>query len=157
MSLTSDDPHANEQAAALPLFTLEGRRMPRETMPAAEMPPDVAYQAIHDELMIDGNARLNVATFVTTWMEPQAERLMAECFDKNMIDKDEYPQTAEIETRCVSILSRLWNAPEAREATGCSTTGSSEAAMLGGLALKRRWEARRRADGKPADLSLIHI
>ena len=101
--------------------------------------------------MLDGNARLNVATFVTTWMEPQAEQLMAECFDKNMIDKDEYPQTAEIESRCVNILSRLWHAPDADEATGCSTTGSSEAAMLGGLALKRRWQQRRAAEGKPAD------
>ena len=84
-------------------------------------------------------------------MEPQAERLMAECFDKNMIDKDEYPQTAELEMRCVNILSRLWHAPDAAEATGCSTTGSSEAAMLGGLALKRRWQQRRKAEGKPAD------
>ena len=115
------------------------------------MAPDVAYQIIHDELMLDGNARLNVATFVTTWMEPQAERLMAECFDKNMIDKDEYPQTAELETRCVNILGHLWHAPDADEATGCSTTGSSEAAMLGGLALKRRWQKRRAAEGKPTD------
>ena len=84
-------------------------------------------------------------------MEPQAEKLMAECFDKNMIDKDEYPQTAEIETRCVNILANLWNAPDADEATGCSTTGSSEAAMLGGLALKRRWQKRRAAEGKPTD------
>src|SRR5206468_280498 len=115
------------------------------------MSPDVAYQIIHDELMLDGNARLNVATFVTTWMEPQAQKLMAECFDKNMIDKDEYPQTAEIEARCVNMLSRLWHAPDADQATGCSTTGSSEAAMLGGLALKRRWMERRRAEGKPVD------
>ena len=115
------------------------------------MPPDVAYQVIHDELMLDGNARLNVATFVSTWMEPQAERLIAECLDKNMIDKDEYPQTAEIESRCVGILSHLWHAPDAAQATGCSTTGSSEAAMLGGLALKRRWQKRRAAEGKPND------
>lgn len=101
--------------------------------------------------MLDGNARLNVATFVSTWMEPQADRLMAECADKNMIDKDEYPQTADLEMRCVSILSRLWHAPEAVQATGCSTTGSSEAAMLAGLALKRRWQQRRRAAGAPAD------
>ena len=101
--------------------------------------------------MLDGNARLNLATFVTTWMEPQAEKLMAECFDKNMIDKDEYPQTAELEMRCVNMLSRLWHAPDADQATGCSTTGSSEAAMLGGLALKRRWQQRRAAEGKPAD------
>jgi glutamate decarboxylase len=94
---------------------------------------------------------MNLATFVTTWMEPQAEKLMGECLDKNMIDKDEYPQTAELEMRCVNILSRLWHAPEAEQATGCSTTGSSEAAMLGGLALKRRWQKRRAAEAKPTD------
>jgi glutamate decarboxylase len=136
----------------LPIFELEGGdRIPRHEIPAGDMPADVAYQIVHDELMLDGNARMNLATFVTTWMEPQAEKLMAECFDKNMIDKDEYPQTAELEMRCVNILSRLWHAPEAEQATGCSTTGSSEAAMLGGLALKRRWQKRRTAEGKPAD------
>ncbi len=134
-----------------PLFTLDAATVPRHELPAGELPPDVAYQMIHDELMLDGNARLNVATFVTTWMEPQAERLMAECLDKNMIDKDEYPQTAEIELRCVNILAHLWHAPDVAEATGCSTTGSSEAAMLGGLALKRRWQQARKAAGKPAD------
>ena len=134
-----------------PLFTLDAATIPRHELPRGELPPDVAYQMIHDELMLDGNARLNVATFVTTWMEPQAEKLMAECFDKNMIDKDEYPATAEIEMRCVNILASLWNAPSAVEATGCSTTGSSEAAMLGGLALKRRWAHARAAAGKPAD------
>ncbi len=134
-----------------PLFTLDAATIPRHELPPGELPPDVAYQMIHDELMLDGNARLNVATFVTTWMEPQAEKLMVECFDKNMIDKDEYPETAEIEMRCVNILANLWNAPDAAEATGCSTTGSSEAAMLGGLALKRRWQHARRAAGKPVD------
>jgi glutamate decarboxylase len=137
--------------APAPLFTLEGDHIPRHTLPEGELAPDIAYQIIHDELALDGNARLNLATFVSTWMEPQAVKLMSECFDKNMIDKDEYPQTAELEMRCVNILSRLWHAPDASEATGCSTTGSSEAAMLGGLALKRRWQARRVAAGKPAD------
>ena len=98
--------------AVAPIFTLESERIPRHRIPDGEMAPDVAYQIIHDELMLDGNARMNLATFVTTWMEPQAERLMAECLDKNMIDKDEYPQTAELEMRCVNTLSRLWNAPE---------------------------------------------
>ncbi|MFS0698649.1 glutamate decarboxylase [Cellulomonas sp. 179-A 4D5 NHS] len=137
--------------AVAPIFGLDGLVIPKHELPPDELAPDVAYQIIHDELMLDGNARLNAATFVTTWMEPQADRLMAECFDKNMIDKDEYPQTAEIETRCVTMLSRLWNVPDAHQATGCSTTGSSEAAMLGGLALKRRWQRRREAEGKPAD------
>ncbi len=113
-----------------PLFTLEGEHIPRHTLPESQLAPDVAYQMISDELMLDGNARLNLATFVTTWMEPEARRLMADCLDKNMIDKDEYPQTAELEMRCVNILSSLWNAPPADVATGCSTTGSSEAAML---------------------------
>jgi glutamate decarboxylase len=105
----------------------------------APIPPDTAYRLIHDELMLDGNARLNLATFVTTWMEPQASQLMQECAEKNMIDKDEYPQTAELEKRCVAILADLWNAPDPHNAVGCSTTGSSEACMLAGLALKRRW------------------
>jgi glutamate decarboxylase len=131
-----------------PLFTAEGNSIPRHKLPAGELAPDVAYQIIHDELMLDGNARMNLATFVSTWMEPQAERLMSECYDKNMIDKDEYPQTAELETRCVEILSRLWHAPDAVAATGCSTTGSSEAAMLGGLALKRKWQHAQDAAGK---------
>jgi glutamate decarboxylase len=135
-----------------PLFASETEAVPRHELPAGEMAPDVAYQVIHDELMLDGNARMNVATFVSTWMEPQAERLMAECSDKNMIDKDEYPQTAEIERRCVNILASLWHAPAAAgDAAGCSTTGSSEAAMLGGLALKRLWQKRRAAEGKPTD------
>jgi glutamate decarboxylase len=133
------------------LFTLQGEAIPRHDVPPGEMAPDLAYQVIADELMLDGNARLNLATFVTTWMEPQARQLMAECLDKNMIDKDEYPQTAELEMRCVNILSRLWHAPDAKEATGCSTTGSSEAAMLGGLAMKRLWQKKRAAEGKPID------
>ena len=86
---------------------------------------------IHDELLLDGSSRLNLATFVTTWMEPEADRLMAEAFDKNMIDKDEYPQTAEIERRCVNMVAHLFNAPEDGDAVGASTIGSSEAVMLG--------------------------
>lgn len=127
------------------------RSVPRYEMPETEMSPDQAYNLIHDELALDGNARLNLATFVTTWMEPEARRLMAECFDKNMVDRSEYPQTAEIESRCVNMLARLWNAPEGGTATGISTVGSSEAAMLGGLAMKWRWRARQRAAGKPTD------
>ena len=113
------------------------------------MAPDTAYQFVHDELMLDGNARLNLATFVTTWMEPQAAQLMAETFDKNMIDKDEYPRTAELEQRCVNMLSRLWNSPDEEEATGTSTTGSSEAAMLAGMALKWRWRDRQPGGRQP--------
>jgi len=119
---------------------------PRDRLPDGPVEAEVAYQLIHDELLLDGSARLNLATFVTTWMEPQARALMAECVDKNMIDKDEYPQTAELERRCVSMLADLWNAPDVQAATGCSTTGSSEACMLAGMALKRRWAARTGAD-----------
>src|SRR5690242_5374734 len=107
------------------------------------MAADTALHVVRDELMLDGNSRLNLATFVTTWMEPQAGVLMAECRDKNMIDKDEYPRTAELERRCVAMLADLWNAPDPSAAVGCSTTGSSEACMLAGMALKRRWSNRK--------------
>ena len=124
--------------------------MPKYRLPDQGALPDVAERLIHDELMLDGNARLNLATFVTTWMEPQAERLMAEAFDKNMIDKDEYPATAEIERRCVNIVADLFHAPTEGDAIGVSTTGSSEAVMLAGLAMKWRWRQRRTAEGKDA-------
>ena len=88
--------------------------VPKYELPENGMDPDLTYQLIHDELLLDGSARLNLATFVTTWMEPQAEKLMAECFAKNMIDKDEYPQTAEIENRCINMISRLFHAPDER-------------------------------------------
>ncbi len=101
----------------------------------------------HDELMLDGSSRLNLATFVTTWMDPEAEKLMAETFDKNMIDKDEYPATAAIESRCISMVADLFHAENLRDddaasAVGASTIGSSEAVMLGGLALKWKWKER---------------
>ena len=103
-----------EQLSVHPMFTRSGEAtsVPKHRLPAGAMDPATAYQIVHDHLMLDGNARLNLATFVTTWMEPEADRLMAECFDKNMIDKDEYPQTAELELRCVNMLAELWNAPD---------------------------------------------
>ncbi|MFI6686131.1 glutamate decarboxylase [Streptomyces sp. NPDC050485] len=122
---------------------------PRHRLPDRPLAPATAYQVVHDELMLDGNSRLNLATFVTTWMEPQAGVLMAECRDKNMIDKDEYPRTAELERRCVAMLADLWHAPDPATAVGCSTTGSSEACMLAGMAMKRRW-MRRNADRYPS-------
>ncbi len=125
--------------------------MPKYRFPANEQNPRHAYTVVHDELMLDGNSRQNLATFCQTWAEPEVHQLMNECIDKNMVDKDEYPQTAEIEGRCVHMLADLWNSPEASNTVGCSTTGSSEAAMLGGLAMKRRWEAQRKAAGKPID------
>jgi glutamate decarboxylase len=117
----------------------------------ASLLPETAYQLVHDEAMLDGNARLNLATFVGTWMDGQASKLYAEAFDKNMIDKDEYRATAAIEDRCWKILAELWNAPHPTETIGTSTIGSSEACMLGGLAMKRRWQQARRSDGKSTE------
>jgi glutamate decarboxylase len=126
-------------------------RAPIATLAQEGMSGESAYELISSELLLDGSARLNLATFVTTWMPPQAARLMAETADKNMIDKDEYPQTAEVESRCVNIISDLWHSPEGETPTGCSTTGSSEAVMLGALALKWKWRERMQAAGKPTD------
>jgi glutamate decarboxylase len=125
--------------------------LPRDEVPQQGTGSRVAYDLMTNELLLDGSARLNLATFVTTWMPPDAARLMAETADKNMIDKDEYPQTAEFERRCVNMIGRLWHAPGEGDVTGTSTTGSSEAAMLGGLALKWRWRERMTAAGKPTD------
>jgi glutamate decarboxylase len=138
--------------ALLPRFTRSGMvQVPRDHLPDEPMLPQTAYQIVMDEVMLDGNARFNLATFVTTWMDDEADKLYAATFDKNMIDKDEYPQTADIEARCVRILGDLWHAPHAAESVGTSTTGSSEGCMLAGLALKRRWQQARRAAGLPTD------
>jgi glutamate decarboxylase len=119
--------------------------VPKYKFPKGAQDPRHAYAIVHDELMLDGNSRQNLATFCQTWSEPQVAQLMAECIDKNMIDKDEYPQSAEIEARCVHMLADLWNSPESANTIGTSTTGSSEAAMLGAMALKWKWRERRRA------------
>lgn len=142
-----------ESPVLTPLYTRDPltSNIPKYEIPKGEMLPDTAYNLIRDELMLDGNARLNLATFVTTWMEPEVTKLLTETFEKNMIDKDEYPQTAEIEMRCVNIISRLWNSPEHEIATGTSTIGSSEASMLGGMALKWKWREKMRAAGIPTD------
>ncbi|OBU03254.1 glutamate decarboxylase [Morganella psychrotolerans] len=101
--------------------------------------------------MLDGNSRQNLATFCQTWVDDEIRQLMDLSIDKNMIDKDEYPQTAEIENRCVHMLADLWHSPDAENTLGCSTIGSSEAAMLGGLALKWQWRNKRAAEGKSTD------
>jgi len=135
-----------------PLFSRSGEdSIPRFRLSQDGLLPETAYQIIHDELTLDGNARLNLATFVGTWMEPQARALYAEAADKNMIDKDEYPQTAAIEDRCIHIMADLWNVPNPDDVIGVSTTGSSEACMLGGLVLKRRWQALRKSKGLATD------
>ncbi len=141
-----------EDTSVVPRFTRAGMvEVPKHRLPDQAMLPQTAYQIVMDEVMLDGNARFNLATFVTTWMDEEADRLYAATFDKNMIDKDEYPQTAEIEARCVSMLAELWHSPDADGSVGTSTTGSSEGCMLAGLALKRRWQQARRAAGKPTD------
>ena len=126
---------------------------PKYDIPANGRPSKVTEQIIRDELNLDGNPRQNLASFVTTWMEPEAESLMLEGMRKNYIDIDEYSQTAEIQNRCVNMIARLWNAPlEPHEpATGTATIGSSEAIMLAGLAMKWRWKERRQKAGLPYD------
>jgi len=125
--------------------------IPCHQLPDRGLGEAAAYEMVTNELLLDGQARLNLATFVTTWMPSLGTRIMQDTADKNIIDKDEYPQTAEIEKRCVNIIADLWHADEAEQATGCSTTGSSEAAMLAGMAMKWRWRERMRAAGKPID------
>jgi len=152
MSSKERDKEASEHIESVYSTSDLAQAMPRYKIPELQHSPRNAHQVVHDELMLDGNSRQNLATFCQTWAEPEVHKLMDECIDKNMIDKDEYPQTAEIEARCVNMLSDLWNSPEAgQEGTGCSTTGSSEAAMLGGMAMKWRWREKMRAAGKPTD------
>lgn len=138
--------------SANPPFARKGEgSIPRYRIPNKGMLPESAYKKVHDEMALDGNAYLNLATFVTTWMEPAANRLYAESVNKNLINKDEYPHTAAIEERCIRILADLWHSPCPHNTMGVSTTGSSEACMLGGLALKRRWQNARKRQGKPID------
>jgi glutamate decarboxylase len=125
--------------------------LPKYRMHEQEHLAEHVHQVVVDELMLDGNSRQNLATFCQTWAEPSVREIMAFTLDKNMIDKDEYPQTAELEARCVHMLADLWNSPDAANTLGTSTTGSSEAAMLGGMALLWKWRERRRAAGKPTD------
>jgi glutamate decarboxylase len=141
-----------DEVAVNPLFSRLGEeRVPRFSLPTDEMLPETADELIHDELLLDGNARQNLASFVTTWMEREAHDLYREVADKNLVDRDEYPQTAAIEERCVRILAGLWHAPDSRQAMGVSTVGSSEACMLAGLALKRRWQKARRDAGRSVE------
>ncbi len=117
--------------------------LPKDRIPESSMRPEDAYQLIKEELLLDGNARQNLATFCQTWDDEQVHKLMDLSIDKNLIDKDEYPQCAELEMRCVRMIAELWNAPKGATPIGCSTIGSSEACMLGGLAALWRWRFRR--------------
>src|ERR1700704_4948408 len=121
--------------------------IPKYRLPAHGIPADAAYQLVHDELNLDGNPALNLASFVTSWMEAQADRLAAETLAKNLIDQDEYPQTEVVHQRVVSMIGRLFHAPAHEQPTGTATIGSSEAIMLAMLAHKRTWQRRREAAG----------
>ncbi|KAI3858335.1 hypothetical protein MKW92_004087 [Papaver armeniacum] len=127
--------------------------LPKFKMAEKSIPKDAAYQIISDELMLDGNPRLNLASFVTTWMEPECDKLMMASVNKNYVDMDEYPVTTELQNRCVNMIAHLFNAPvgEDETAVGVGTVGSSEAIMLAGLAFKRKWQNKRKAEGKPFD------
>ena len=125
--------------------------IPRYEIPISGMPARTAKHLVRDELTLDGNPMLNLASFVTTYMEEEANDLIMENVSKNFIDYDEYPQTCEIHNRCVNMLARLFHAPmgsEDQEALGCSTVGSSEAIILATLAMKRKWQNARKAAGK---------
>ncbi|KAF2641785.1 glutamate decarboxylase [Massarina eburnea CBS 473.64] len=108
---------------------------------------------IKDDLTLDGTPTLNLASFVTTYMEEEAEKLMVDAFSKNFIDYEEYPVSADIQNRCVSMIARLFNVPalDDSNAMGTSTIGSSEGIMLGVLAMKKLWANKRKAEGKPFD------
>jgi len=146
LKLDSDELHAPTYAARCFSHDVPKHRLPKQGMSA-----DAAYQLVHDELNLDGNPALNLASFVTSWMEPQADKLAGETLNKNLIDQDEYPQTEAVHERVVSMIGRLFHAPAAERPAGTATIGSSEAIMLAMLAHKRSWQLRREAAGEPAD------
>ncbi|KAG7563284.1 Pyridoxal phosphate-dependent decarboxylase [Arabidopsis suecica] len=127
--------------------------IPRFEMPKNSIPKEAAYQIINDELKFDGNPRLNLASFVTTWMEPECDKLMMESINKNNVEMEQYPVTTDLQNRCVNMIARLFNAPlgDGEAAIGVGTVGSSEAVMLAGLAFKRLWQNKRKAQGLPYD------
>ncbi len=129
--------------------------IPKFDIPENGMDPKAAYQIIHDELNIDGNPSLNLASFVTTWMEDEAKQLIIENLNKNFVDQDEYPQTGLIQERVVNMLARLCNAQDQDEYVGTATIGSSEAIMLGLLAHK--WTFRKRKEKMGKDFSKPNI
>ena len=122
---------------------------PSKDFPAGGMSALDAMRLVDEELALEGDPNRNLATFVTTWMEPEAQRLIAENLYRNFIDHAEYPISAEVEQRCIRMLADLYHAPG--ETTGARTQGSSEAIMLGALSLKWKWKQRREAESKPVD------
>ena len=153
LHVQQSDDRAQELLSIRPQFTMLGEigEVPRFRLPDRGMSATTAYDVVTDELLLDSRARLNLATFVTTWMEEEARQVIRDTLDKNLIDKDEYPQTNKLEGRCVNILADLWHAARNETAVGCSTTGSSEGCMLGGLAMKWRWRARQQRAGASTD------
>eukprot|EP01114_Cavostelium_apophysatum_P022099 TRINITY_DN7887_c0_g1_i2.p1 TRINITY_DN7887_c0_g1~~TRINITY_DN7887_c0_g1_i2.p1 ORF type:complete len:457 (+),score=93.79 TRINITY_DN7887_c0_g1_i2:289-1659(+) len=141
-------PHLQSLAYSSRYATTE---VPKYEMPKKAMEAPAAYQIVHDELLLDGDSSQNMATFVTSWMEPEAAKLMIESFGKNFVDKDEYPKTVELQTRCVNMLAKLWNGTDEEKPVGTACVGSSEAFMLAGMALKFAWRNKRKKEGKPHD------
>jgi glutamate decarboxylase len=121
---------------------------PKYTMPKVGIPSKAAYQLLHDQTALDGNPLLNLASFVHTWMPEEADKLIMENINKNIVDLDEYPAASIIHNRAISMLADLWKAPKDGKVIGTATAGSSEAIMLGGLAMKKRWQEARKAAGK---------
>ena len=141
-------------AAETPAQALFGNRFltepaPSKYFPEGGMRPVDAMRLVGEDLAMEGDPQRNLATFVTTWMEPEAQRIITENLHTNFIDHAEYPISAEIEQRCVRMLADLFHAPG--ETTGCRTQGSSEAIMLGALSLKWKWKERREAANLPVD------
>ncbi|XP_040998267.1 glutamate decarboxylase-like [Juglans microcarpa x Juglans regia] len=153
ITTTIPDPRAGELLQYTFASRYAAAPVPKFKMPEKSIPKEAAYQIINDELMLDGTPRLNLASFVTTWMEPECEKLMMASINKNYVDMDEYPVTTELQNRCVNMIAHLFNAPvgETETAVGVGTVGSSEAIMLAGLAFKRKWQAKRKSEGKPYD------
>jgi glutamate decarboxylase len=123
------------------------KEVPSREFPETGMTAVDAMRLVGEDLALEGDPARNLATFVTTWMEPEAQRIIAENLHRNFIDHAEYPRTAEIEQRCIRMLSDLFHAPGKTRA-GARTQGSSEAIMLGSLSLKWNWRKRREAAGE---------
>ncbi|PIN18292.1 Glutamate decarboxylase [Handroanthus impetiginosus] len=153
MVVTTTKSNSDEQLRSTFASRYATTSLPRFKIPSGSMPKEAAYQTVNDELMLDGNPRLNLASFVTTWMEPECDKLIMASINKNYVDMDEYPVTTELQNRCVNMIAHLFHAPVGDDETaiGVGTVGSSEAIMLAGLAFKRKWQAKRKEQGKPYD------
>ncbi|KAG6676068.1 glutamate decarboxylase-like [Carya illinoinensis] len=153
MVITTTNPDAEEQLHSTFASRYARAPIPKFKMPEKSIPSEAAYQIINDELALDGTPKLNLASFVTTWMEPECDKLIMASINKNYVDMDEYPVTTELQNRCVNMIAHLFNAPvgATETAVGVATVGSSEAMMLAGLAFKRKWQAKRKLEGKPYD------